>query len=210
MSHDEPPPAATVRRRTVLLCSAAAIAAIGVAAAAVLPGGRRHPAAVAASPASAPSVPIAPSAGVPAGPAATNVPVTAADGTTVTDVRRILGSWSTVELDGQNVRAVRGSADRPLGVKFERYDGELRWGGNDLLNYHSGTFSVSKDGRFQANPGASTLVGSIGDRELYLRNPEAVQQATEARLVAATPVDPPRLLLLAGGKLIGVYTPAAT
>jgi hypothetical protein len=47
--------------------------------------------------------------------AATSVPVTADEGITVTNARQLLGSWWTIELDGQNVRAVRdreGSAAR--------------------------------------------------------------------------------------------------
>jgi hypothetical protein len=107
------------------------------------------------------------------------------------------------------VRAVRDRGNRPLGVKFEQDGTTLRWGANDVINYHSGTFSVSKDGQFRANPGTVTSVGMTGNHELYLRNPQAVEQATEARVVAATPTEPPKLLLLTHGKITAVYTPAA-
>jgi hypothetical protein len=94
-------------------------------------------------------------------------------------------------------------------VTFEQHGTQLRWGANDIINYHSGTFSVSKQGRFLANQGTVTTVGTTGKEPLYLQNPQAVEQATEARLVAATPADPPKLLLLTRGKIIAVYTPAA-
>jgi hypothetical protein len=181
------------RRRTVamLLSSAAVIAVVGITAAALLPGIQRQPKSPAGS------------------PPATSTPVTANEGIPVTVARVLLGSWWAVELDGQNVRAVRDGGDRPLGVTFEQYGTQLRWGANDIINYHSGTFSVSKEGRFVANQGTVTSVGTTGKEPLYLQNPQAVEQATEARLVAATPADPPKLLLLTGGKIIAVYTPAA-
>jgi hypothetical protein len=94
-------------------------------------------------------------------------------------------------------------------VKFEQYGTQPRWGANDIVNYHSATFSVSKEGQFLASQGTVTAVGTTGKGPQYLRNPEAVEQATEARLVAAAPTDPSKLLLLAGGKIIAVYMPAA-
>jgi hypothetical protein len=168
----------------------AVIAGMAVAAAAVVPGLHRS---------SAPSE---------SSPAVTSAPVTADDGTLVTDARRLLGAWQTIELDGKDVSAVRDGGGQPLGVTFLRYGGQLNWGANDLTNYHSGKYSVSGAGVFRANPGAVTEVGTIGNREQYLRNPEAVQEATEARLVAATATGPPQLLLIAHEKIIAVCTPA--
>jgi hypothetical protein len=103
--------------------------------------------------------------------AATSVPVTADEGITVTNARQLLGSWWTIELDGQNVRAVRDDSDRPLGVKFEQYGTQLRWGANDIVNYHSATFSVSKEGQFLASQGTVTAVGTTGKGPQYLRTP---------------------------------------
>jgi len=179
------------RRRTVLLSSAAALAVLAITATAILPGNQRRPTSPAAD------------------PAATSAAVTRDEGTTVTVADQLLGSWSTIELDGQNVRAIRDGGNRPLGVKFEQDGTTLRWGASDVVNYHSGTFSVSKDGRFQANPGTMTYLGTTEKVQLYPRNPEAVEQATEAHVVAPTPTEPPKLLLLTGGKITAVYTPAA-
>jgi hypothetical protein len=178
------------RTAAILLSSAAVIAVVGITATALLPGIQRQPVPPAAS------------------GAVTRNPVTADEGITVTNGRQLLGSWWTIDLDGQNVRGVRDGSKRPLGVEFEQRGTQLWWGANDIINYHSGTFSVSKEGQFLANPGTSTLVGAIGIEQLHRRNPEAVKQATEARLVAATPTDPPKLLLLTRGKIIAVYTPA--
>jgi len=169
------------RTAAALLSSAAVVAAIGVTTAVLLPAGQRQPA---------------------ASQAVSNAP---AEGTIVTDARQILGTWQTTELDGQNVRAVRDGSDQPLEVRFEQTDGQLRWGANDDVNYHSGALSVSREGRFRADKGTVTLVGTVGHGPAYLRNPEAVEQATQARLVAASPTGPATLLLLANGRTIAVY-----
>jgi hypothetical protein len=175
------------RRRTaaVLLSAAAVIAAIGVTTTVLLPDGNRHPASPAAS------------------STATND-----EGTTVTSAHELLGSWLTTELDGQNVRAVRDGSDRPLGVTFKQDGDQLRWGANDIVNYHSGTFSVSAQGRFLATQESVTAAGTTGKGPQYVRNPEVLVQAAEARLVAPAGNEPAKLLLLTGGKIVAVYTPA--
>ena len=174
------------RAGAVVLSSAVAVAAV-VAAVFTLPGLQRQPGNPAAS------------------SAATSASVTADDGTIVTDGRQLLGSWMTIELDGHNVRAARDDSKRPLTVKFDQRGTQLWWGANDTMNAHSGTLSVAKDGRFLANKGTVTLVGTTNGKTRYLRNPEAVEQATEARIMAATPTSPPRLLLLTAGELVAVY-----
>jgi hypothetical protein len=129
------------------------------------------------------------------------------DGTTVTDPHQIFGSWQTIQLDGKDVRAVRDAGGQPLGVTFELINARPGWVANDVINANDGVYSVSKDGQFRATPTFSSAVGGDRNREQYRRNPEAVQQATEARLVAATPTGLPELLLLTDAKIIAVYTP---
>jgi hypothetical protein len=124
----------------------------------------------------------------------------------VTDAGQLLGTWTTRTLDGQDVHAVRASGGRPLALTFVRLEGELRWHANDIVNAHSGTFTVSPDGRFHASETMSTMVGSIGNRPRYKRNPQAVQQATEARLVTVPDGSPPTLKLLDGSTVLAVYT----
>ena len=127
------------------------------------------------------------------------------EATLVIDAGQVLGTWTTRTLDGQDVRAVRASGGRPLALTFVRLDGELRWHANDIVNAHSGTLTVSPDGRFHGSETMSTMVGSIGTRPRYQRNPQAVQQASEARLVTA-PGSPPTLQLLDAGAVLAVYT----
>jgi hypothetical protein len=179
------------RTAAILLSTAAAIAAIGVAATVLLPDSNRHPASPAAT------------------STTTNAQTAKDEGTTVTSAQELLGAWWTTELDGQDVSAVRDRSDRPLGVTFQQYGGQLRWSANDIVNYHSGTFSVSAQGRFLANEESVTAVGTTGNGPQYLRNPQVVVRATQARIVAPTPTKPAKLLLLTGDKIVAVYTPAA-
>ena len=124
----------------------------------------------------------------------------------VTDAGLLLGTWMTQTLDGQDVRALRAHSGRPLAVTFVRLEGELRWHANDVANAHSGTFSVSAQGRFDAIKQMITAVGTIDSRPLFRRNPQAVEQATEARLLPAADGKPPTLRLLGVGTVIAVYT----
>jgi len=168
------------RTAALLLSSAAVMVAVGVTVTVVVPGLRRQSASPAASAA-----------------------VTANDGVPVTTAEQLLGSWRTVELDGQDVR------DQPLRVTF-RWNGAQLWcSANDTVNTHSGPVSVSKQGQFLAHLTIMTFVGPPETGPQHQRNPQAVEQATEARLVPATPTDPRKLLLLAQRKIIAVYTPAA-
>ena len=178
------------RIAAILLPSAAVIAVGGIAITAVLPGLQRQPTSPAAS------------------AAVTSAPVTADEGNTVTDARQLLGSWWTIELDGQNMRAARDKGDRPLVVTFSQNGTQLWWSANDIVNDNGGPFSVSKQGQFLAHRTIVSFVGPPDKGPQYRRNPQAVEQATEARFVTATPTDPAKLLLLTHGKLIAVYTPA--
>jgi hypothetical protein len=172
-------------RRAALLSSAAVIAVGAIAGAAALPSLHRSP----------------------AYPAVTGAPITASDGTKVTDPHQLFGSWQTIQLDGKDVRAVRDTGDQPLGVTFYLINTKPGWVANDVTNANDGIYSVSTSGQFRATATFSSAVGPARDREQYRRNPEAVQEATEARLVAATPTGPPELLLLADAKIVAVYTP---
>jgi hypothetical protein len=58
---------------------------------------------------------------------------------------------------------------------------------------------------FQANPGAINAMGTNGGATPFLRNPEAVEQATEARLVPAVSPDVTTLLLIAHQEVMAVY-----
>ncbi len=180
------------RQRTVavLLSAAALIVVLSVAAATVLPRGHREPVT----------------------PAAAGVPVTS--------TQQILGSWATIELDGQAVSTVLGAGDRPLGVTFDVLNDSrslpsgvsphpdvLQWHANDIINGHNGTFTLSENGRFEAVERSVTAVGygsplTAKDR-LGLRNAEVVPRATQVRLVTST--NPPQLLLFHAGKVVAIY-----
>ena len=172
----------------VMLSAAAAVAAIGLTATTVLPSLQGQPVSSAAS------------------KAAAGAAVTADHGIPVTSARQLLGSWTTIELDGRNVRADRDLHNHPLRVKFFQYGDELWWSANDIVNENSGPVSVSEQGQFQAQLQRATFVGPPEEGPQYERNPEVVEQATEARLVAATASTPAKLLLLTDGKVTAVYT----
>lgn len=178
------------RRRItgVVLSSAAVLAAVGIGLAGLVPQ------------------PTAPPVG---GPSGTSSPAPTPDdrGTQVTSAEQLFGSWWTTRLDGQDVRSARDRSGNPLVSWFGRNDadGTLWWGANDGCNDHGGTVTVSGDGRLLAAGGVSTQVGCIGGVQIYPRNPEVVQQATQARIVAASSTTPRRLVLLADERVIAEY-----
>ena len=176
------------RTAAVMLSAAAAVAVIGLTATTVLPSPEGRPVSAAAS------------------KAATGASITADDGVPVTSAQQLLGSWTTIELDGRDVRADRDLHNHPLGLKFFQYGDELWWSANDIVNANSGPVSVSERGQFQAQLQRATFVGPPEAGPQYERNPEVVEQATEARLVAATDSTSAKLLLLTDGKVTAVYT----
>jgi hypothetical protein len=174
------------QRRTVAmaLSAAAVVALAGITFAGH--AGRRPPAASAVSPASV--------------------------GRTVTDVHQLLGTWQATELDGKDVRGVVSFGSQPLSVTFSLFDKQWIWGANSAGAGHgySGAFSVTALGRFEAAKRvAVTTNGYVGNQGEDTANPDAVQHATEARIVDATPAGPTKLLLLNDGRILGVYVKVA-
>jgi hypothetical protein len=179
-----------VRTASVVLSAAAAVAAVAGTTTAVLPGPQRQA-----------TAPVASGAG-------TTAPATAYQGTKVTDVRALLGTWHTTWLDGRDVRAARNARGEPLWATFTQRGVRLRWYANDDVNTCNGTFSVSRQGVLLAQDGGCTL--ALGRNTFpYLRNSQVVFQATEARVVAATATGPEKLLLLTGGQVVAVYIRAS-
>jgi hypothetical protein len=166
------------RRTAAVALSAAAVLAVAGIAATHVVPGLRHPA------------------------------VSAAASGTVTAVSQLRGTWQALELDGRDVHAAHDSGGQPLQVRFSAGTKEWMWGANDDVNWHSGTFSVSAQGRFEAHEVSVTLAGRIGGPK-YLQNPDAVSQANKARIAPATSAAPAKLFLLADDRVLGVYAKAA-
>lgn len=176
------------QRRTVAMAlSAAAVVAVAVAVAGINVAGSRPPAASVLSPVSA--------------------------GRTVTDAHQLLGTWQATDLDGKDVRGVIGFESQPLNVTFSSFDKQWIWSANSAGAGHaySGVLSVTAQGKFDAGQRVGvTLNGHVGKEREDTANPDAVRHATEARIVPATPTGAARLLLLDGGRVLGVYVKVPT
>jgi heat shock protein HslJ len=145
----------------------------------------------------------APVVGVSSSPSAT-ASLSPHDGTPVTRADQLHGNWRAVDLNGHDVRNARTQLGDPLLIWFGSYTagGPTMWGADDGCNYHSGTVTVSNGGLL-ADGERSTLVGCVPVP--YPDNLDAVKAARQARLIAATPRSSATLLLLADGRIVGVY-----
>ena len=125
-------------------------------------------------------------------------------GSPVASAGELLGVWSTVRLDGQDVSQVRDLDRQPLFVRFGEDQAGPWWAANAGCNQTSGRFTAGPAGRFSAEAVGVTLRGCLHGEE-YPRNPAAVPAADEARIVGATDAEPRRLILIDEGQVIADY-----
>jgi hypothetical protein len=137
--------------------------------------------------------------------APTSSPV-AEDGQPVTSAGDLLGPWQTVQLDGEDVAAIRDRSGDPLFIRFFKTQGLLWWRANDGCNEHSGRVSITSDGQFRAEVGLVTAVGCFPEVTLHPRNPKVVIEADQARITAPPDtVSGRQLTLLRDGKVLAEY-----